>query len=114
MELENIINGIAQRTAANTPAQDGDYTVDGLLYCGKCKTPKQCRVNIFGNEKTVYCLCKCRVEKREAEEAERARREKILQIQRLRRTGFPDEEMLQWTFDSAILGTKSSGLFRNK
>lgn len=99
MDLENFIDGLAQRSAANNPAQDGDYTVDGLLYCGQCKTKKQCRVEFFGSEKIVYCLCKCRADQRKAEEAEQARREKMLQIQKLRRMGFPDEDMANWTFD---------------
>lgn len=38
-----------------------DYVnpADGLLYCGKCRTPRQCRVTAFGRETVQYCICKC-------------------------------------------------------
>ena len=47
--------------AANAPA-DGDYIENGLLYCGKCRTPKQTTAkNPFtGEEQVVGCLCSCR------------------------------------------------------
>lgn len=101
MDLTNLIDGIAQAAAEANAAQDGDYiSDDGLLYCGKCKTPKQCKVNIFGSERTVYCLCKCGVEKRDAEKAEQERRERLMKIQRMRQTGFPDGDMQNWTFEN--------------
>lgn len=53
---------------------DGDYIEDGILYCGKCKTPRQCRVKILGIESTVGCLCKCRDEKIQAEVKEKRRK----------------------------------------
>ncbi len=34
-------------------------SADGLLYCGKCRTPKQCRITAFGNESIQYCICQC-------------------------------------------------------
>jgi len=45
---------------------------DGLIYCGKCHTPKQCRITAFGKETVQYCICRCE-QKRLAEE--KARRE---------------------------------------
>lgn len=95
-----MIDGIAQAAAEANAAQDGDYTGEnGLLYCGKCKTPKQCVVELFGQKRTVSCLCKCGVEKRDAEKADQERREKMQRIQRLRQTGFPESDMQSWTFD---------------
>ena len=101
MDISNFINGIAQNAAAANAKQEGDYlnNDDGLLYCGKCNTPKQCRVELFGQLRTVHCLCKCRAEKLEAEKAEQKRIEWLQHIQRLRRLGFPDADMQQWTFD---------------
>lgn len=100
MDLTNIVNGIQARAAAEITAQDGDYIVDGLLYCGKCKTKKQCVISPFGEPRIVFCLCKCEVEKREAEEAERRRQEKLWNIQKLRHAGFPDEDMRNRTFEA--------------
>lgn len=100
MDLTNIIDGIFERAEKANAKQDGDYVGDdGLVYCGKCNTPKQCKVVLFDKERTVYCLCKCATEKREAEKREQQRIEKMQYIQRLRQTGFPDRELQGWTFE---------------
>lgn len=99
MNIANFIGGLEAKAAANIKAVQGDYYGDdGLLYCGKCNTPKQCRVEFFGQMRTPYCLCKCEVEKRDREEAERARVKFEARIKELRRAGFPDDEMQNWTF----------------
>ncbi len=99
MDLTNLINSIAENAEKAIPITNGDYTDDGLIYCGNCKTPKQCRIEIFGQERTVPCLCKCGKEKLEADEAERKRRERLLGIGQMRDIGFPDAEMKNWTFE---------------
>ena len=68
---------------------------DGLLYCGDCNTPRQCRVILFGEERKPYCLCKCRAERRDEE----YRRIKLAErVAELRKNGFPEQKMLGWTF----------------
>ena len=99
MDIANVLSGIEARAAESIKAEQGDYILDGLLHCGKCNTPKQTRVMIFGQERTPPCLCKCAVEKREREEAERQRIEFEKRIKEMRRVGFPDEDMKNWTFD---------------
>lgn len=101
MDLSNIIDGITERAAIENAATDGDYIDEksGLLICGKCGTPKQCRVDFFGKERVVYCLCKCKKEKRDAEEAAFKHQQKIIRAEMLRDSGFPDAEMKKWTFD---------------
>lgn len=101
MDFENIVNGIAANAEKTNAGKPGDYINDddGLLYCGKCHTPKQCRVEIFEKVQTVYCICKCRSDQLEAERAEQKRREWQHHIKQLRRFGFPDAEMQKWTFD---------------
>lgn len=78
--------------------EEGDYIKDGLLYCGRCHTPKQCKVTAF--EKTFYpkCLCKCE-EEREAERREAIERRDLMErIKRYRKMGFPERQMQHWTF----------------
>ena len=99
MSIESIVNGIEKAAAEQIKAEQGDYILDGLLYCGKCNTAKQTRVVIFDKERTPFCLCKCEAEKREREEAERARIEFETRVNKMRRAGFPDDEMQNWTFD---------------
>ena len=97
MDIAKAIFGIEQRAAESIKAEQGDYyDDDGLLVCGKCNTRKQTRVFILDQERTPMCLCKCEAEKRDREEAERKRRERAAE---LRRAGFPDAEMQNWTFD---------------
>lgn len=94
-----IIEGLAQRTAQISKAEDGDYIADdGLLYCGKCHTKKQCKVTMLGRERILPCICKCRKDEIEAEEAEAQLRKHKKKIAEMRRTGFPDKEMQDWNF----------------
>lgn len=99
MNIAKVIDGIEQRASDSIKAEQGDYYADdGLLYCGKCNTPKQCRVELFGQMRTPFCLCKCEVDRRDREEAERKRVEFERRVKELRRAGFPDDEMQNWTF----------------
>ena len=87
-------DNIAEKARQAIAVQASDYTVDGLLYCGKCHTPKQCRIEILGQIRMPYHLCKCE------EEQDRRMQEKIRQDQteRLRKDCFPDAEMCSWQF----------------
>lgn len=54
--FEKALSHIAVR--AN--ALEGDYFVDGLLYCGKCNTPKEMKLKIAEMpERIVRCACDC-------------------------------------------------------
>lgn len=97
-DIEVIFDGINKRVENNTRINEGDYYVDGLLYCGKCNTPKQCRVELFGKIRTPYCICKCRVDEIEAEKKEQERQARLIRVKKLRSMGFPESEMHSWTF----------------
>lgn len=99
MDITSVISGIAANAAKANPAEADDYTEGGLLICRKCHTPKQCRIEWFGKPSIVPCLCKCGVEKRDAEEEERKRTERMMDIRRMRDLGFADVEMQNWTFE---------------
>lgn len=98
MDLKPLIDGMERKAAASIKAEQGDFLLDGLLHCGKCKTPKQCRVEIFGEIRTPMCLCKCEVEKKEREEEERLRQDFLRKIKEYRKLGFPESDMEHWTF----------------
>ena len=82
-----------------TKRNPGDYEQDGLLYCGKCKTAKQTRVNLLGTVRTVPCMCTCEQEQYEQEKAERRERERLMAIDRARHEAFQDGRMIGWTFE---------------
>lgn len=78
---------------------EGDYQKDGLLYCGKCDTPKQARVELFGSVRKPLCLCKCEAERRDRETEEFKLQQRLQRIAELRKMGFPEAEMQKWTFE---------------
>ena len=96
--FEELINNIALKAEQENGKNENDYIENGLLYCGSCRTAKQCKVNLFGKDRIVYCMCKCRKERYEAEEAAFKQRQKMQRIENLRQTGFPDSDMKYWTF----------------
>ena len=99
MSLENTVEDLIQNSYTNIPQNEGDYIGEnGLIYCGKCNTPKQVEIECFGKTRRPMCLCKCATEKRDAEEREEKRRKFEERVKDLRRTGFPKGDMQNWTF----------------
>lgn len=98
MSFDKILNDIEEKAYKNSKINDGDYKVDGLLYCGKCNTPKQCRVEVFGKIRTPYCLCKCEEKKRDIENENVKHKAFLNKVNQLRKMGFPDEELKNCKF----------------
>lgn len=98
-QLEKVFDSIA---ASAVPAQE-DYTnkETGLLHCGKCHTPIQCRVTLFDKEKLMLCTCRCRQEQIAAEEQARKEQQRLDRIRRLKANGLQDKALLAYTFDKA-------------
>lgn len=97
----NLIENMARKASQNSHYEEGDYlNEDGLLMCGKCHTPKQCRFTATwdGKEKKPYTPCDCERERRDAEERTRQAQNLRIEVNRLRKLGFPDTEMANWTF----------------
>lgn len=97
-----MVDSMVQKSADSVKPAEGDYLgEDGLMYCGKCKTPKQTRIGVLGVVRTPYCLCQCEIDAREREQEglKRAKMEK--KIKEYRRAGFPESEMQNWTFATA-------------
>ncbi len=99
--MSDYDNAISRLT---TEAELEDYTgEDGLLYCGKCRQPKEA---YFAEGKTIFgrdrhpkeCDCqRADREKREAADREQKHRE---EVERLKRKGFTDPAMREWTFEN--------------
>ena len=98
MSFADAFAAVERNAAAAIKEEAGDYEKDGLLYCGKCNTPKQCFVEVFGTIRKPPCLCKCKKEARDAEEEARRQREFADRVQRFRSMGFPESEMAKWNF----------------
>ena len=99
--MSDYDNAIFRLTTAQE-AEPEDFTgEDGLLYCGKCRQPKEAYLpegkNFFGRDrhpKECDCQRKAR-EEREAAEADSRHHE---EVERLKRKGFTDPAMKGWTF----------------
>lgn len=74
---------------------------NGLIYCGKCHTPVQCRINLNGKEAIVACICKCKQEEIEREKKRQEEEERLRRIQRLKANGIKEKHLLEWRFDIA-------------
>ena len=97
MSIEKVLKSIPPSWKQPNPE---DYIgEDGLLWCGKCHTPKQCKVPAFMSipERVVNCACDCRAEEIERRDNERKVRE---QIERLTRAGLSDPEYHISTFEN--------------
>ena len=83
----------------------GDYVgEDGLLYCGKCCTPKQMRLHFNPaagerRETVVRVACQCQREEDEAEERYRAQEQFRYSMARRREDGISCPDGLRFRFD---------------
>lgn len=93
----NVVEKMVQESKKMLAA--GDYVKDGLYHCGKCDTPKQCRIMLFGAEAMPFCLCKCENERIESEKRQIAEFERKERIKTMRRDGVP-KDMHGWTFEN--------------
>ena len=98
-EIEAMITDIT-----TTTAEAEDYTgEDGLLYCGKCHTPKEA----YFSKETAQWLghdrhptdCDCQRAAREKQQAAESRQKHLEKVEDLKRRGFTDPAMRNWTFE---------------
>lgn len=99
MNTNEIISIIANK--ADCGEGMGDYRKDGLLYCGHCDTPKQCRIVIGGKNFVVGCQCACRARKYEADKKARQDQEHRLYVETLRTEGIRDKTLAECRFHGA-------------
>ena len=88
----------------DTTPEPEDYTgEDGLLYCGKCRKPKEAYFPegrpLFGRDRHPR-ECDCQRAAREEREAAEKRRSHLETVERLKRRGFTDPAMRSWTFEN--------------
>ena len=100
MDTDKLIQGIAETAARSNRQNEGDYIENGILMCGKCRTPKQCEMELGGRIIKPYCMCRCEAEGYEREKEEKRKAERMHRLDMMRRTGLPDAEMRNWTFQN--------------
>lgn len=102
--MNGIIDGIIKEAEKANAKAEGDYMgEDGLLHCGKCHAPKQCRIDGWHSTGATAILpvaCECAKAERRAFEEHMKAEERRRSLDKMRRAGFPDAEMRKWTFDA--------------
>src|SRR5699024_8953759 len=114
--MKNEINAVLENMTAATPEPE-DYTgEDGLLYCGKCRKPKEAyfapdKAAIFGRDRHP-AECDCQRAAREEREAAEKRRRHLDTVEELKRRGFTDPTMRDWTFENDNGRNPQTGIAR--
>lgn len=99
MYVDSIIADLEKKSVQEENPED--YMKDGLIHCGKCNTPKQHRVTLFGIEKIVGCICECRAKEIELQKKRDKIDEQILEINRMRLDGISDKGLRNCRFENA-------------
>ena len=99
MDFTGYIGGLKELAAIANKREEGDYEKDGLLFCGKCHTPKQAMVMLLGVYDKVSIQCDCSKKRRDAEREAWEREKRAEYVKRLRAEAFPDSRMGSWTFE---------------
>ncbi len=97
----DLLKIFSRTLSEKTVPQDGDYVEDGLIFCGKCRTAKECRTEFHGEEIVFPVWCSCMrknydEQKRQAEAVNRA-----IRAAELRRLSMIDGKYSDCTFESA-------------
>lgn len=98
-----VVGGMINTAQARQKRDADDYVKDGLLYCGKCKTPKECRLqlSLLGGgavDRIAPCLCKCKQAELEEEERRQRERESLALVEQLRSRSLMDEKFKAQNF----------------
>mgnify|MGYP000257400797 FL=1 len=73
---------------------------DGLIYCSKCHTPRQHRIELKERVFLPTVRCRCQQEIYDKEEAERKHQEFLMQVSRLRANGLQDKSLHDYNFSN--------------
>ena len=95
-DLENIFQPVQLRE---------DEYLDGetnLIYCSRCRTPRQKRFEMTGKLFEPRCMCACQTATYEQREEERKHREFLDTVARNRSVGLPDPELRKHTFENDL------------
>lgn len=82
------------------PLQSDEYLdeTDKLIYCSKCRTPRQCKIEHNDKTITLPIRCKCQREDDEQKEVDFQKRQRFTQIERLKANGLQDRYLHDYTF----------------
>ncbi len=94
-EIEDLIHPAQLR-------EDEYMDESGLIYCSKCRTPRQKRIEAAGKRIEPRCMCACQTADYEQREKERKHREFLDMVAKNRSVGLPDPELRKHTFENDL------------
>lgn len=103
--MNEYVKAVLNDLARPKTQREGDFTKDGILYCGKCKEPRQAWVDWIPDEngnvekKLVPIMCKCDVEDERQEKEKKAQAEFEESMRHVRLTLHTMRDDVKWTFD---------------
>lgn len=106
--MENPIAQVIRNAEMNMHSSVDDYEKDGLMYCGKCNTPKQVYIEQF--KRAMPTPCKCRKEEMQKEKELQERIQKQTRIKELRNASLLGERYKDASFENTE--TSHSAEFR--
>ena len=75
---------------------------EGLIYCSKCRTPRQKRIEVLWKTMEPRCMCACQTADYKRREQERKHREFLDMVARNRSIGLPDPQLRTHTFENDL------------
>ena len=97
--MKSITETVESKFASRS-IQEDEYLneEDGLIYCSKCHTPRQHKVQWQDKVMLPTVRCQCQQEEYEKQEAQRKRLEFLEQVSRLKANGLQDKALREYTF----------------
>ena len=94
--LENLLRPVQLR--------EDEYLDEetNLIYCSRCRTPRQKRFELPDRLFEPRCMCACEAEAYEQREKERKQREFLSRVAKNRSVGLPDPELRKHTFENDL------------
>lgn len=93
---------------SSVDADIDEYIKEGMIYCKECNTLRTLRVNAFGKERIVRCLCKCQAQERDMQEKVEKEIEKQMKLNKLKQASLLSKRYEDTTFDNCITGENKS------
>lgn len=89
---------VMKALSESVPRDDSEYLAeDGLIHCKKCGGAREVVIKLFGEQKKVRCICKCKQDELKAEQEKEKRR--LIEINR--RECFNGSKYVNSTFDKS-------------
>ena len=75
---------------------------EGLIYCSRCRTVRQKRIEVAGKTIEPRCMCACQTAAYEQQEQDRKRREFLDRVEKNRSVGLTDPVLRKHTFENDL------------